>query len=71
MRKSNSTGWILIACGMLFLILAVGGTLIPLSSISFGPLEASGLPDFSVLNAFIGIVLIAMGVVINSGRRPF
>ena len=64
-------GLFFVACGMVFLILAVGGTLYPMSELSFGDFKVTGLSQFSALSAFIGIVLIAMGVTINFGRRQF
>jgi formate hydrogenlyase subunit 3/multisubunit Na+/H+ antiporter MnhD subunit len=64
-------GWFLVACGMVFLMLAVSSTLFSLSSVRFGPIQINDLSQFSALNTFIGIVLIAMGVIVNTGRRPF
>jgi hypothetical protein len=64
-------GWILIICGIIFLMFAVGGALMPLATLRIGPVEVTGLSQFSALNAFIGIVLIAMGIFVNSGKRVF
>ncbi len=62
-----------IVIGFVFLMVGVGGTFVPLSTVSFGagPINASvgGISAFSALTTFVGIVLIVLGMVFPSGRR--
>lgn len=52
----------LILAGFAFLLMGVIGTLPPLAILRFGELEITGIPAFSALNTFIGIVLIILGI---------
>ncbi len=60
----------LVIAGFVFLLIGVLGTtsFLPLASIGFGELEATGLSSFSVINTFIGIVLVILGMRRKAGK---
>lgn len=53
--------------GIILLVLSVGGTLIELSAVRFGPIEVTGLSQFSAINLFVGLALILIGIVVDTG----
>lgn len=59
----------LVLAGLVFLLIGVGGTLVPLATIRFGELEVAGISAFSALNTFIGLVLIFFGMRRGRGIR--
>ena len=46
----------------ILLLVAATGILVPLSTITFGPISASGLSQQTVTKLFIGLVLLVIGL---------
>jgi len=74
MRRKSGTnwfGWFFIVAGMIYLMLPSVAMISPLSTVSFGNIKLEGVSEFSAVNTFIGIVLIAIGIFVSMKRRVF
>jgi len=52
----------LISLGILIMVIGAGVTLIPLSTVTVGPVSITGISPFSAALLFVGAVILASGL---------